>query len=231
MDFFSELLKSKIRSDNFEYRWLEEARMSGILGIPVASLLVRYLGIPLTTKQLSSHDYRVLVEKIRGKIEGWGNKNLSFAGRLTLINSVIFGVCNYWYQTTFIPKKTVKEIEKLMKSCSWKGSSVEKFPPKVSWKQATLKKSEGGLGVKIIQTWNMACMAKHIWDLCTGNEALWVKWINTVRLKGQSFWGIKVRGVDSWVWKKMLTVREDLKENVKYRRVKNGKTVNCRYNN
>ncbi|GAA0159091.1 hypothetical protein LIER_15958 [Lithospermum erythrorhizon] len=62
----------------------------------------------------------------------------------------------------------------------------------------------------------------------TRKEVLWVRWINTVRLKGQSFLGIKVRGVDSWVWKKILTLREDLKENVMYM-VENRKTVNCLY--
>ncbi|GAA0172255.1 hypothetical protein LIER_26110 [Lithospermum erythrorhizon] len=70
----------------------EEIRLSGMLGIPISTLPIIYLGIPLTTRQMSSHDCRTLVEKVKRRIDGWGSKKLSFAGRLTLINSVIFGL-------------------------------------------------------------------------------------------------------------------------------------------
>ncbi|GAA0165578.1 hypothetical protein LIER_40011 [Lithospermum erythrorhizon] len=74
---------------------VEEVRLGEILGMSFFSLPVRYLGIPPTTKQLRASDCRVLVDKVRLKIESWGNKQLSFAGRLVLINSVLFRVCNY----------------------------------------------------------------------------------------------------------------------------------------
>ncbi|GAA0151807.1 reverse transcriptase [Lithospermum erythrorhizon] len=195
----------------------EEVRLSNIVGIPISALPVRYLGIPLTTKQISGHDCRVLVDRVRNRIEGWGCKHLSFAGWVTLINSMLFGVCNYWCQTTIIPIQTIKAIEKLMKQYLWKGAIVGKFIPKVSWKQATLRKMEGGLGIKDLKTWNMACMAKHIWDICSRKEALWVKWINTIRLKGVSFWGVKERSIDSWVWRKLLMLRDTIKPHEEYK--------------
>ncbi|GAA0148112.1 hypothetical protein LIER_07641 [Lithospermum erythrorhizon] len=67
-------------------------------------------------------------------------------------------------------------------------------------------------------------MAKHVWDICNGKEALWVKWINTIRLKGVSFWGINKRSVDSWIWRKMLALRGILKPHVKYI-VEDGRSV------
>ncbi|GAA0156008.1 reverse transcriptase [Lithospermum erythrorhizon] len=152
----------------------EEARLSNIVGIPVSTLPVRYLGIPLTTKQINSHDCRILVEQVRQRIDSWESKSLSFAGRVTLINSVLFGVCNYWCQTTFIPIETVKDIEEIMKQYLWKGAVAGKYIPKVSWKQATLRKKEGGLGIKDVRTRNIAFMSKHVWDICNEKEALWV---------------------------------------------------------
>ncbi|GAA0138508.1 reverse transcriptase [Lithospermum erythrorhizon] len=140
----------------------DEQKLFSILDITASVLPVKYLDIPLTTKQLGGQDYRVLVDKIKHKIEGWGSKHLSYAGRVVLISSVIFGVCNYWCQTVFLPISTIKEIEKIMKACLWKGTSEDKFLPKVSWKQATLRKEEGGLGIKSIQSWNITCMAKHL---------------------------------------------------------------------
>lgn len=53
------------------------------------SLLVRYLGVPLITKKLSATDCECLVTKVSAKIDSWLVKNLSFAGRLQLISSVL----------------------------------------------------------------------------------------------------------------------------------------------
>ncbi|GAA0154230.1 hypothetical protein LIER_12278 [Lithospermum erythrorhizon] len=50
----------------------EAIRLNGILGIPIAELLVKYLGIPLTTKQIKAIDCRILVEKIKEKINSGG---------------------------------------------------------------------------------------------------------------------------------------------------------------
>ncbi|GAA0165972.1 hypothetical protein LIER_21237 [Lithospermum erythrorhizon] len=50
----------------------DEAKLSSLLGVLVVALLVKYLGIPLTTKRMSNHDCRILVERIRQKTDGWG---------------------------------------------------------------------------------------------------------------------------------------------------------------
>ncbi|GAA0148120.1 hypothetical protein LIER_36656 [Lithospermum erythrorhizon] len=71
-------------------------RLSDVLGIPVAELPVRYFGIILTTKQIKAVDYKTLVEKIRKKVNNWETNFLSFAGRLVLIQAVIFEIYNYW---------------------------------------------------------------------------------------------------------------------------------------
>lgn len=58
------------------------------LSIGVETLPIRYLGMPLTTKTLTSHDYEPLIDKILGRMLCWSNRSLSFAGRLQLIQTV-----------------------------------------------------------------------------------------------------------------------------------------------
>ncbi|GAA0153034.1 hypothetical protein LIER_37614 [Lithospermum erythrorhizon] len=65
---------------------LEDA-LSGVIVIPKHSLPIEYLGITLSTKHVSVRDCRPLINKIRGKIDGWRSKHVSFATRLVLINS------------------------------------------------------------------------------------------------------------------------------------------------
>ncbi|GAA0146710.1 hypothetical protein LIER_06600 [Lithospermum erythrorhizon] len=95
--------------------------------------------------------------------------------RLVLIKTVIFGIYNYWCQSVFFPVQVIHDIEKLIKAYLWKGDVNGSYLPKISWKQMVLKKDEGGLGLKDIYVWNLACMAKHIWNVCIEKEALWSK--------------------------------------------------------
>jgi hypothetical protein len=52
-------------------------------------LPIRYLGVPLLSKQLTATDCDVLVPKIAGRIDSWLARNLSFTERLQLVSSVL----------------------------------------------------------------------------------------------------------------------------------------------
>ena len=61
----------------------------------VGTLPVRYLGLPLVTKGLSSTDYLPLLEQIKKKIGSWSARYLSYGGRLNLVSSVLWSICNF----------------------------------------------------------------------------------------------------------------------------------------
>jgi hypothetical protein len=73
-------------------------------------LPVRYLGVPLISSKLSARDCRVLIEKIAGRIDSWTSKNLSFAGRLQLLSSILYSIQVYWSRIFILPKKIIKDI-------------------------------------------------------------------------------------------------------------------------
>lgn len=53
------------------------------------SFPVRYLGVPLISSKLSAANCRLLLDRIFGQMDSWTSKNLSFAGRLQLLFSVL----------------------------------------------------------------------------------------------------------------------------------------------
>lgn len=53
---------------------------------------VKYLGIPLDTKNILSSEYQHLINRINSFICAWNANTLSYAGRLQLIQSVIQGM-------------------------------------------------------------------------------------------------------------------------------------------
>ncbi|GJW20586.1 RNA-directed DNA polymerase, eukaryota, reverse transcriptase zinc-binding domain protein [Tanacetum coccineum] len=86
------------------------------------------------------------------KVQDWKNKDLSYAG---------FS----WWLLCFL----------------WCGGELQKGKAKVSWKSVCHPKNQGGLGLKMIGEWNEVLLSKHIWNIVSGKESLWIKW---VRMKG-----------------------------------------------
>jgi hypothetical protein len=77
----------------------------------------------------------------------------------------------------------------------------------VAWKMLNFPKKERGLGIKKLEEWNRAAIMKHIWSLFAKARSLWVTWVNENLLMGRSFWPIKVPQSCSWYWRKLLKLR------------------------
>ncbi|GKC52350.1 RNA-directed DNA polymerase, eukaryota, reverse transcriptase zinc-binding domain protein [Tanacetum coccineum] len=73
----------------------DKQRILEVLPFQTSRLPVKYLGIPLLSKNGIS-DCKVLVDKVRNKVNDWKYKTLSYAGRLQLITSVLSAMQTYW---------------------------------------------------------------------------------------------------------------------------------------
>ncbi|GAA0167894.1 reverse transcriptase [Lithospermum erythrorhizon] len=89
-----------------------EDSLSVVIGIPKASLPVKYLGIPLSTRHVSAKDCRPLIDKIKSKIDGWRSKHGQTEGN---------GAYKVKWKTVVLPKKEgglgVKSIAEWNKVC------------------------------------------------------------------------------------------------------------------
>ncbi|GJX27994.1 RNA-directed DNA polymerase, eukaryota, reverse transcriptase zinc-binding domain protein, partial [Tanacetum coccineum] len=95
---------------------------------------------------------------------------------------------------------------------------------KVAWKDVYMPKEQGGLGIKPLEMWNKTLLIKHLWNIAENKESLWVKWINTVKLKGRSVWDIQSYGTDSWCWKTILSLRNFVENHIRFK-VGNGRSI------
>ncbi|KAL0354346.1 UNVERIFIED_CONTAM: hypothetical protein Sangu_1015900 [Sesamum angustifolium] len=73
------------------------------LGFQEGHLPVRYLGLPLISAWLSIADCQPLLQKIDSRIKGWEGVQLSFAGRVQLIKSVLISFEVYWATAVYRP--------------------------------------------------------------------------------------------------------------------------------
>ena len=82
---------------------------------------MKYLGILISASRLTKLDCSTLVEKITSRVHIWATRNLSFAGRPTLINSVIFGMFNYWASIFLLPQNMLEKITAVSRKYLWGG--------------------------------------------------------------------------------------------------------------
>ena len=77
----------------------------------------------------------------------------------------------------------------------------------MSWRAICLLKSEGGLGVKDIHSWNNACIIQNTWSLISQAGSLWIAWVNAYVLKGRIFQQVSPMQNSSWSCWKLLQLR------------------------
>jgi len=87
--------------------------ISNHFSFDIGQLPVRYLGLPLVTKRLSSADYLPLIEQSRHRIGTWTSRFLSYAGRLNLISSVLSSITNFLMAAFRLPRACLREINKI----------------------------------------------------------------------------------------------------------------------
>ncbi|XP_021836449.2 uncharacterized protein [Spinacia oleracea] len=180
------------------------------IGIPRGFFPFRYLGVPLSTKKLSFTDCKPLIEKTVARVKSWSAKLLSYAGRLQLIRSVLFGIQLYWCQIFIMPKKVLKEIQRICRCFLWIGAEGNSRKALIAWDQLCLPKICGGWNLKDLPLWNKLAVAKHCWDLSLKADKLWVKWIHTYYVKHNDFWTMPIPNGLSWSLKKIWQQRETL---------------------
>lgn len=140
-------------------------------------LPVRYLGVPLISSNLFAVDCRMLLQKISGCLDSWTSKNLSFAGRLRLLSSVLYSFHVYWMGIFILPKKILKDINQKFNRFLWNGKEGSFAKAKMAWNELFNQKKEGGLGLKDLDAWNKSSTLRHVWSLFSCSGSIWVAWI------------------------------------------------------
>lgn len=194
---------------------IKQAILDG-LNFQEGVLPVRYPGVPLISSRLSESNCAPIIDKLKQRIMAWTSKYLSFAGRLLLINSVLFHLQRYWASTFVLPSSICVSINQICRNFLWSGKWDVKGIPVVSWRDVCLPRNEGGLGIKQIKMWNYVAMGKLLWKLQANTQDIWVKWIK-YQLKGNCFWTIAIPHDVAWLWRKLLRIRHFFRDNMSMR--------------
>ncbi|GJZ05007.1 hypothetical protein Tco_0538282 [Tanacetum coccineum] len=87
------------------------------------------------------------------------------SGRLQLIVAVLEYIHVYRASFYLLLATIIKEINRLLKCFLWNQSEKANGKAKVAWSSICRPKDQGGLGLKNLQVWNQALLAKHVWNI------------------------------------------------------------------
>ena len=85
----------------------------------------------------------------------------------------------YWAQIMLLPKSILKGIIRVCRAFLWKGKEESTSPGAVAWDQLCKAKSEGGLGIRNIEKWNIAVVFKHFWAVAKKKKRQYVGQVDT----------------------------------------------------
>ncbi|MCH97409.1 putative ribonuclease H protein [Trifolium medium] len=91
--------------------------------IQITDNITKYLGMPTQIGRSKQGVFKFIMDRVRNKLKGWKEKNLSFAGRGVLISDIIQAITTYMMSCFLIPKNICERIEKeSCKYCKYGGS-------------------------------------------------------------------------------------------------------------
>ncbi|GJX63561.1 hypothetical protein Tco_0296461 [Tanacetum coccineum] len=67
------------------------------------------------------------------------------------------------------------DIDKALKGFLWCKGELRRGKAKLSWKTVCSPKSQGGRGLRSLDTWNEALLIKNLWNIAAKKNSLWVK--------------------------------------------------------
>jgi len=86
-------------------------------------------------------------------------------GRVTLIQAALTSILIYFLSFFRIPKSVVEKLHRIQHRFLWGGGLDHKKIAWIKWEAVCLPKEKGGLGIKDIDTFNLALLGKWKWNL------------------------------------------------------------------
>ena len=94
---------------------------------------------------------------------------------MTLIQAVLTSIPIYLFSFFRVPKSVVDKFLRLQRRFLWGGGPDHKKIAWIKWESVCLPKEKGGLGIKDIDTFNLALVGKWKWQLMQEKGELWTR--------------------------------------------------------
>lgn len=135
----------------------------------------QFLGMRIGVNNRRKSSWSWLIQKVKNRIARWDGNDIAMGGRATLVQSVLSSIPIYTLSFHLLPKKTILELIRIQRAFLWGGNVSNSKIAWVSWSEICKSECEGGLGIRDLECFNKALLAKWVWSLLEEKERLWAK--------------------------------------------------------
>lgn len=177
------------------------ASLVSILQIRQVNRLDCYLGLPLRPTRLKMEDLQPICDKIVGKLTSWKWRLLSFAGRCTMIRSVLCSIPIHIVSHAAIPVAFLKWFDRTIRNFLWGHDYGSKAVHTISWSSICLPKRLGGLGIPSISSWWQCLLSKVAGQVLLHPSSLLARSLSAKYRFGGTWFDYKPSRSASPLWK------------------------------
>ncbi|XP_074315119.1 uncharacterized protein LOC141651299 [Silene latifolia] len=137
--------------------------------------------------------------------------NIYFGGvhpQVRFLNSVIFGIENFWCASFILPKGVIQEMDRLCRQFLWNYQTGRKMIF-FAWSKVCRARQQGGFDIREILSWNKTLLMKLFWKITKGTQSVWVLWCNKYLIQGNDCWTVAPGQATSTIWKALLHTRDE----------------------
>lgn len=146
--------------------------------------------------------------KVQDKLQGWKRHLLSPARKAVLIKSVAMALPTYTMSCFKLPKVLCKDVGKMVAKFWWGNGESKRRMHWTSWEKMSHVKGRGGLGVRDIEKFNDAFLAKQLWRMLTQPNLLVSRVMRSKYLGRAQDWDKDPPKASSWIWKSLMGTRK-----------------------
>ncbi|XP_057779814.1 uncharacterized protein LOC130998415 [Salvia miltiorrhiza] len=141
-----------------------------VMGFSVGNLPMTYLGVPIFVGRQRASYLMPIFDKIVQKFARWKGLQLSIAGRLCLVRSMIQSSIVHSMMVYKWPKSLLHSLDRKCRNFIWTGSIDQQPRCSVSWRRVCAPKEEGGLGIRSFTLMNKSFLMKLAWKMIKGDD-------------------------------------------------------------
>jgi exonuclease III len=196
-----------------------------ILPMTVVDHFNKYLGQPTHIGRSKPQVFNFIQDRVWKKLKGWKEKNLSFAGRGTLIKAVAQAIPTYLMSCFLLPKGLCNRLESMISRFWWGSNTDRRKIHWINWKKTCKQKKDGGMGFRDLGAFNEALLAKQGWRIMNDPNSLMATVLKAKYFPNNHFLKAKQGYRPSYVWQSISKASWILKKGCIWL-VGNGKSLN-----
>lgn len=127
----------------------------------IEALSDKYLGLPAMVGADGSDCFKHFRERIKARLIGWMEKQLSTGGKEILLKAVAQAIRVFAMSVFCLPKDVCKDITDIISQLWWGDDEENRKMHWYSWWKLCFRKSEGGMGFHDLYSFNLAMLAKQ----------------------------------------------------------------------